>query len=346
VCHCCGSIRYHRTQNGTQDRRYKSNSSKISASRLPFAAAYLLSLSLMTMTELHSLVASSSRSRPAPGTTETQLAAVGVPAHLLDSFVFCNTTATLTAAMASPNTSPSRRKAGEPSALSPMEQLLGIKLLTNSNLDSTKPTLDLTADKDLIALYFSASWCPPCQSFTPKLVQFYNLLRKSKEAKFEIVFVSSDKDLDSFKEYYKKQPWLAIPTDEKAAAVKNNLATELKIRGIPALIVIDKKTGNFVTDQARDDVMMAGPTAADALKVYQKWTELPSVPVDQARFSGGGLFGNSPLGRMLSYLLKNPVYIFGIIYIVKRIMKELHKDSSAGSLTGEPGPGPADEPEF
>ena len=39
-----------------------------------------------------------------------------------------------------------------------------------------------------MGLYFSASWCPPCRTFTPKLVEFH----KANKDKFEVLLVSAD----------------------------------------------------------------------------------------------------------------------------------------------------------
>ena len=59
-----------------------------------------------------------------------------------------------------------------------------------------------------VALYFSAHWCPPCRSFTPKLANAYS---KNFSHELEVVFVSSDQDEAAFQEYYSSQPWLALP---------------------------------------------------------------------------------------------------------------------------------------
>ena len=40
-----------------------------------------------------------------------------------------------------------------------------------------------------VGVYYSASWCPPCQRFTPKLVEAYSAVLKDKN--LEIVFVSA-----------------------------------------------------------------------------------------------------------------------------------------------------------
>ena len=49
----------------------------------------------------------------------------------------------------------------------------------------------------MIGLYFSAHWCPPCKAFTPVLVEAHQKL-KATGRDFEVVFVSSDKDMGQF----------------------------------------------------------------------------------------------------------------------------------------------------
>jgi len=46
------------------------------------------------------------------------------------------------------------------------------------------------------------------------LVEFYKKFNKDKK-RFEIVFVSNDKDEESWKEYFSEMPWLAIPYEDK-----------------------------------------------------------------------------------------------------------------------------------
>ena len=43
----------------------------------------------------------------------------------------------------------------------------------------------------VLGLYFSASWCGPCRSFTPKLSAKYRELTEAGK-NFEIIFVSAD----------------------------------------------------------------------------------------------------------------------------------------------------------
>ena len=59
--------------------------------------------------------------------------------------------------------------------------------------------------------------CPPLfRAFTPELAEWYKKFKKTTNgSKFDIVFVSSDRDQGSFDEYYGEMPWLALPYDQR-----------------------------------------------------------------------------------------------------------------------------------
>jgi len=67
---------------------------------------------------------------------------------------------------------------------------------------TSKVSSDQLKDK-LVAIYFSAHWCPPCRAFTPQLAHVYKALQE-KGKPFEIIFVSSDQDQEAFNEYFGK----------------------------------------------------------------------------------------------------------------------------------------------
>ena len=48
-----------------------------------------------------------------------------------------------------------------------------------------------------LGIYFSAHWCPPCRQFTPRLGSMWSHHLKAKG--MQMVFVSADHDVDSFK---------------------------------------------------------------------------------------------------------------------------------------------------
>ena len=142
-----------------------------------------------------------------------------------------------------------------------MLRLLGQKLLTSKGeiLSSTLST------KQGVAFYFSASWCPPCQKFTPLLVDTYAEINEEHPNALEIVFVSGDHDAESFEKYFKKMPWPAV--DYKDEAVRGNLFNTFGVRGIPALILVDKE-GKAVVTNGVDKVRTQG---AD---VWTQWEKL------------------------------------------------------------------------
>jgi len=55
----------------------------------------------------------------------------------------------------------------------------------------------------------------------------YNKLQEMGK-KFQVIFVSSDKDEESFKEYYSSMPWLALPF---GSTLKKKLSTKFDIGG-------------------------------------------------------------------------------------------------------------------
>lgn len=106
------------------------------------------------------------------------------------------------------------------------------------------PTADLLAGKT-IAIYFSAHWCGPCRSFTPKLSAAYKLSKAAKRD-FEIIFCSADHDVSEFESYYKEMPFLAIPYDDER---RESFMGLFKVSGIPRLVVL-APSGRIIVDNA------------------------------------------------------------------------------------------------
>ena len=102
---------------------------------------------------------------------------------------------------------------------------------------------------DLVMLYASAHWCPPCRKYTPELIQFYKDARRvykndpKRTTSIEIVFVSADHDVNGFRNYYSTMPWLAIPYD---AETRERVLSWMKVTGVPKLMVLDGKTGKIL----------------------------------------------------------------------------------------------------
>jgi thiol-disulfide isomerase/thioredoxin len=109
------------------------------------------------------------------------------------------------------------------------------------------------SNKTVVGLYFSASWCPPCRAFTPVLSEKYRTSYRAKG--MEVIFVSSDRDERSMKEYHSHMPWLAVPFE--AFHIRQELGGKFGVRGIPMLVVLDaQKPGmTVITSDGRQDVM-------------------------------------------------------------------------------------------
>merc|ERR1712205_259687 len=114
--------------------------------------------------------------------------------------------------------------------MSGLMELLGDKLLAGSG--EMVSSADAVEGKGAVAIYFSAHWCPPCRGFTPKLAEWYNAGLKDK---MEVIFVSSDRDEKSFKEYFAEMPWLCLPFENREA--KALLSKACNCEGIPHLAV-------------------------------------------------------------------------------------------------------------
>jgi nucleoredoxin len=82
------------------------------------------------------------------------------------------------------------------------------------------------------------------------LVDFYN--KYNKEKNFEIIFLSSDRDFESFNEYYKDMPWLTL--DFKERKKKDELSKKYNIKGIPTFILLDGDYGNIICQDARNQI--------------------------------------------------------------------------------------------
>ncbi|MGF1531573.1 MAG: thioredoxin-like domain-containing protein [Puniceicoccaceae bacterium] len=116
-----------------------------------------------------------------------------------------------------------------------LEQLEGKRL--KSFKEPTRP-------QKYYVFYYTASWCPPCQKFTPSLVEWYN---ENKNDNFELVLISSDRDAKAMERYAaeKEMPWPQL---------RHKMVSDFKkefqhgVKGIPSVIVCDlegKNLGNF-----------------------------------------------------------------------------------------------------
>jgi len=129
-----------------------------------------------------------------------------------------------------------------------LEATFGATLLGQSGNVDTKAVAN---NSDMVSLYFSAHWCPPCRGFTPTLAKVYKKVR-GDDKKWDVIFVSSDRDQSSFDEYFQEMPWKAVPYANRE--LKAKLSKKFKVQGIPMLIHLDPKTGEILNTDGRTSV--------------------------------------------------------------------------------------------
>lgn len=103
----------------------------------------------------------------------------------------------------------------------------------------------------MIGLYFSAHWCGPCRGFTPVLAERYSALLAAGH-ELEIVFISSDRDESSAKEYFADMPWKMLAFSERKA--KKLLSELFEVQGIPTLVLLDDS--GVITTEGREAIML------------------------------------------------------------------------------------------
>lgn len=163
----------------------------------------------------------------------------------------------------------------------PVMKVLGTEFVVGGELRDCSDLLK----NAYIGIYFSAHWCPPCRHLTTHLIQVYNHLKKQTneriittlqnqsdqnqlkdeniivsknqpDHKFEVIFISSDRSLDSYEEYCSTMPWLMLPYQHHTT---KPITKYFDVQGIPALILLDPDH-NIISSNARTAVFN-DPTA-------------------------------------------------------------------------------------
>lgn len=127
--------------------------------------------------------------------------------------------------------------------------------LKNSRVGRVSP--DEVGPHEFYAIYFSAAWCPPCRTFTPRLVEFYNQQKALHGDRFELIFVSSDRDAKSMETYITdyKMSWPAVDFRRIQSSSELNA---FRGSGIPCLVLIDNQ--GKVLSHSYEGGKYVGPT--------------------------------------------------------------------------------------
>ncbi|OMJ77557.1 hypothetical protein SteCoe_5720 [Stentor coeruleus] len=112
----------------------------------------------------------------------------------------------------------------------------------------------------VVGLYYTAGWCPPCRTFNPVLLEFYNDVNYP-DKRFEVIQITSDQDEISFNEYFNGMPWVAIPFNDPRV---KTLKSKFKVTGIPLLLLLNRD-GTLAHGTARADIQTEGPPC------FERW---------------------------------------------------------------------------
>ena len=98
------------------------------------------------------------------------------------------------------------------------------------------------------------------------------------------------------------------------------------------LIVLDAKTGYFISDTAREDVTRVANSKdkSKMMELITKWKTTESVPISEAKLGGN----QSVIQSIIMFFAKNPMMIFGLFYIYRWAMKNMAKWSKGASGGG------------
>jgi len=87
------------------------------------------------------------------------------------------------------------------------------KALDGKLVDEDGEAAQIEGNPEYYLIYYSASWCPPCRSFTPELVRFHR--RVSRDGNVQFVLAPSDKSKEDALSYLSdyRMPWPSIDYD-------------------------------------------------------------------------------------------------------------------------------------
>lgn len=118
-----------------------------------------------------------------------------------------------------------------------------------------------TGSARIIGIYYSASYCKWCTSFSPQLRSVYSYLNQYG---IEIVMAGSDKTKEDYDDYAIEQCW---PSMDYEDALRPELRRIYSINTIPALVFVNAD-GSLIDSNGRQlvvnalEMMYDAPTAA------------------------------------------------------------------------------------
>ena len=156
-----------------------------------------------------------------------------------------------------------------------------INAASSSASGPSTPPAHLFAPAAVLCLYFSASWCPPCRAFSPRLAAAYEKMKakcagNAKKSDgdgdggsggggggsgapllptaTETFLVGFDRTRADYERYASQMPFPAIAWDDESGA-REQLAAAASLRGIPTLLLVRGSDGKILTTDGKTRVL-------------------------------------------------------------------------------------------
>mmetsp|Transcript_30300 Transcript_30300/g.34542 ORF Transcript_30300/g.34542 Transcript_30300/m.34542 type:complete len:438 (+) Transcript_30300:38-1351(+) len=156
-----------------------------------------------------------------------------------------------------------------------------------SSLASKKTIDSSTLEDKYLMLYFSAHWRPTCRRLTtPRLSEFYNKMREERKD-FELVFISSDHNERSFREYFSTMTFCAVPYIFRDTY--KELAKKYNVKTIPSLVMLGPMMKNGERPVINPNVrgFLDDGDTSSAIKEFpfrvQKYGSIARAPLNDER---------------------------------------------------------------
>lgn len=114
---------------------------------------------------------------------------------------------------------------------------------------ASKPTeAAQQADRPLIGVYFTASWCRPCRAFTPRLIEAF-----TTQKDIALLTVCLDQTPAAQQNYTEKMPW---PTLDFYNPNRERLLKEYHVleKGIPRILIFSQDGQGPISENGTDFV--------------------------------------------------------------------------------------------
>ena len=139
---------------------------------------------------------------------------------------------------------------------------------SNASSSPSTPSAHLFTRNAVLCLYFSASWCPPCRAFSPRLAAAYEKMKSKCAANAkksdgdggegptatETFLIGFDRSRADYERYAEQMPFPAVAWDDEAGA-REQLAAAAGLRGIPTLLLVRGSDGKVLQSDGKTRVL-------------------------------------------------------------------------------------------